>query len=90
MSDSSKPTSKRQSIVDAITPSGADQAEFGPATTHGTGTGNKTLGVLLANRYNPPPDSVRGSAVEGIGKMLHIDGLVAKGQNLRKKEGWEG
>ncbi|KAK8879483.1 hypothetical protein PGQ11_000777 [Apiospora arundinis] len=82
MSDSSKSTFKRQSIVDAITPSGADQAEFGPATTHGAGTGNKTSDFRK--------DSLRGSTVEGIGKMLHSDGLIAKGQNLRKKEGWEG
>ncbi|KAK7991896.1 hypothetical protein PG996_013091 [Apiospora saccharicola] len=75
-------TSKRRSITDAITPSGADQAEYGSATTHGAGTGNKTSDFRK--------DSLRGSAVESIGKLLNKDGLVAKGQDMRKKEGWEG
>ncbi|KAK7943073.1 uncharacterized protein PG986_012186 [Apiospora aurea] len=82
MPDSPTATSKRRSITDTITPSGADQAEFGPATTHGTGTGNKTSEFRK--------DSLRGSAVESIGKMLHKEGLVAKGQDMRRKEGWEG
>ncbi|KAK7931341.1 hypothetical protein PG985_002053 [Apiospora marii] len=74
--------SKRRSITDAITPAGADQAEFGTATTHGAGTGNKTSDFRK--------DSLRGSAVESIGKLVGKDGLVAKGQDMRKKEGWEG
>ncbi|KAK9416306.1 putative GTP-binding protein YPTC4 [Seiridium unicorne] len=70
--------SLKKRITNPILP---DEPQAGSAMTHGAGHGNKT-GEFRT-------DSVRGKAIQGLGKLIDHDGLQGKGHELRRKSGYE-
>ncbi|KAF7533547.1 hypothetical protein G7054_g6981 [Neopestalotiopsis clavispora] len=79
MTEQPEDLSLKKRITDPIVP---DKPRAGSAMTHGTGHGNKT------GEYRR--DSLRGQAMEGIGKLVHNQGLQERGHEMRRKSGYEG
>ncbi|KAF2995572.1 hypothetical protein E8E13_004268 [Curvularia kusanoi] len=62
---------------------------YGSASTAGAGWGNKTgsFGDSHERGSGGGKDSVVGKIVEGVGRVVHSEGLVGKGRGMREGAG---
>lgn len=78
MADQTTDLSLKQRVASSVS---ASEAKHGSGMTDGAGHGNKT------GEFRK--DSLRGQTLEGIGKLVHNEGLQKKGHELRRKSGYE-